>query len=181
MQFKAKDIGEDGVDVDLAITPAWMEANCAGIAGVAGGVEVRPAARGLRFQGRLEPSGDDYLLRGQLAGALTTTCSRCLEPAQLPLQNDVSVLFVEQEPDDADDEEALDAPDVMTFENGVIDLGAELRDEILLAIPTQVLCKEDCAGLCPVCGENRNLTPCDCAEKQRLAQSKFASLGKLKI
>jgi uncharacterized protein len=180
MQFKAKDIGEDGVDVDLAVTPAWMEANCGGVGG-GSGVDFRLAPEGLRFEGRLEPSSEDFLLRGRLAGALVTSCSRCLEPARLPVKNDVSVLFVEKEPADADDEEALDAPDVMTYDNGVIDLGAELRDEILLAIPTQVLCKEDCAGLCPVCGENRNLAACDCAEKQRLAQSRFAALGKLKI
>jgi uncharacterized protein len=180
MQFKAKDIGEDGVDVDLAVTPAWMEANCGGLGG-GSGLDFRLGPEGLRFTGRLEPSGEDFLLRGRLSGALTTSCSRCLEPARLPVGGDVAVLFVDKEPDDAEEEESLEAPDVMTFENGVIDLGAELRDEILLAIPTQVLCKEDCAGLCPVCGENRNLVPCDCAEKQRLAQSKFAALGKLKI
>jgi uncharacterized protein len=177
MLFKAKDIGEDGVDVDLALTPAWIESNVSGV----GGIEVKLAPEGVRLQARLEPSGEDFLLRGQLRGAVTTSCSRCLEPARLPIATDVSVLFVEKEPDDSEDEENLDAPDVMTFEGGVIDLGAEMRDEILLAIPTQVLCKEDCLGLCPVCGENRNVTPCDCAEKQRMAQSKFAALGKLKI
>jgi uncharacterized protein len=177
MEFKAKDIGEDGVDVDLAVTPAWLKTNCPGL-------EAEAAPEGVRFTGRLEPSGDDFLLRGHLGGALTTICSRCLEPARLPLDTEVSVMFVESEPDprnEDQEDEPLEAPDVMTFEGGVIDLGAELRDEILLAVPVQVLCKEDCLGLCPVCGENRNVHPCDCAEKQRLAESKFARLGKLKI
>ena len=174
MEFKAKDIGEEGVDVDLRLTPSWLEGNLPGI-------DVKPAPEGIRFEGRLEPSGDDFLLRGHLGGALITPCSRCLEPATLALDTDVSVMFVEKEPADEDeDDESLEAPDVLTFDNGVIDLGSELRDEILLAIPTQVLCKEDCAGLCPVCGGNRNLEPCDCAEKQRLAESKFASLASLK-
>jgi uncharacterized protein len=181
MQLKAKDIGEDGVDVDLAVTPAWLEQQIPDLG-------VRPSPEGLRFQGRVEPSGDDFLVRGKLSGAVTTPCSRCLEDARLPLDVDVAVLFVAQdEPfragargQDEDDDPALDSPDVMPFQDGIIDLGEELREEILLALPTQVLCREDCKGLCPVCGGNRNQVPCQCEEAQQRAQSKFAVLGRLK-
>jgi uncharacterized protein len=38
-----------------------------------------------------------------------------------------------------------------------------LREQILLALPAKILCKEDCKGLCPECGRNRNTDPCDCA------------------
>jgi uncharacterized protein len=175
MQFKVKDIGDDGLDVDLALTPAWLERECRGS-------EVTLAPTGLRFHGRLERSGIDFLLRGRLAGALTTACARCLETATLPLQVEVSVVFTEKpEPrkDDAEDED-LEAPDVIRFSDGVIDLTPEIREEILLALPVQVLCREDCAGLCPVCGGNRNVNPCTCEETQRRQQSKFAALAKLK-
>jgi uncharacterized protein len=178
MQLKAKDIGEDGVDVDLAVTPAWMEQQVPDAG-------VRPAPEGLRFQGRVEPTGEDFLVRGKLAGAVVTSCGRCLEEAKLALDVDVSVLFVEREESkgaesEEDEEPALDAPDVMTYEDGIIDLGAELREEILLAIPTQVLCREECKGLCPVCGGNRNQVPCQCEEAQKQAQSKFAAVARLK-
>jgi uncharacterized protein len=175
MQLKAKDIGDEGVDVDLAVTPAWLEERCPGL-------EARPAATGLAFRGRVERSGQDFLLRGRLRGGLATACSRCLEDARLEVDVPVTVVFVEREGEAGDDDEAPadDAPDVIPFEDGVIDLGAELREEILLAMPPQVLCREDCAGLCPVCGGNRNAAPCDCEDKQRLAQSRFAVLGKLK-
>ena len=178
MQLKAKDIGEDGVDVDLAVTPAWMEQHVPDAG-------VRPAPEGLRFQGRVEPTGEDFLVRGKLAGAVVTPCGRCLEEAKYPLDVDVSVLFVEHEESkgaesDEDEDPALDAPDVMTYEDGIIDLGAELREEILLAIPTQVLCREECKGLCPVCGGNRNQVPCQCEEAQKQAQSKFAAVARLK-
>jgi len=56
-----------------------------------------------------------------------------------------------------------------------------LRDEILLAIPVQVLCSESCRGLCAVCGGNRNAIPCTCEEERRQSASRFATLGKLKI
>jgi uncharacterized protein len=68
----------------------------------------------------------------------------------------------------------------LTFSGGVIDLTAELRDELLLALPPSPLCREECAGLCPVCGGNRNATPCECAERERIRSGKFAALAKLK-
>ena len=176
MQFKVKDIGEDGLDVDLPITASWLERECPDA-----GVAVGP--KGVRFTGRLERSADDYLLRGRLSGAFVTPCARCLEPAALPLAVDVSVVYVEEfaggAAKDADDEDD-DAPDVIRFTEGLVDLGSELREEILLALPVSVLCREDCAGLCPVCGGNRNTSPCACEERQRQQQSKFAALAKLK-
>jgi uncharacterized protein len=181
MQLKAKDVGEHGVDVDLAVTPAWLEQQIPDLG-------MQPSAEGLRFRGRIEPSGEDFLVRGRLHGVLTTPCSRCLEEARLPLDVETSVLFVARDApsrhgkgqtEDLDDE-ALEAPDVMTFQDGVIDLAEELREEILLAMPTQVLCREDCRGLCPVCGGNRNQIPCQCEEAQKQAQSKFAAVAKLK-
>jgi uncharacterized protein len=178
MKFKVKDIGEDGVDVDLAITPAWLAQECADL-------ELRPDddKGGIAFHGRLEPTGDDYLLRGKLTGGVLLPCARCLETARLPLDEDISVIYVEHESrveEESEAEAALDAPDVLTFEDGTINLSPELRDELMLAVPVSVFCQEDCLGLCPVCGGNRNTTPCDCVEQQRQTQSKFAVLAKLK-
>ena len=179
MKFKVKDIGEDGVDVDLAITPAWLAQQCADL-------DLRPdpeSRKSLGFKGRIECTADDYLLRGKLNGGVLVPCARCLEAARLPLDVDVSVVYVEHDDrgdSGEDDVDSLDAPDVLSFEDGTIDLSPELRDEIMLAVPVSVLCREDCMGLCPVCGGNRNTTPCDCAEKQQQSQSKFAVLAKLK-
>jgi uncharacterized protein len=176
MQFKVKDIGEQGLEVDLPVTATWLATQCPDL-------DAKLVPGGLRFRGRLEPSGEDYLLRGQLEGSLTVACSRCLEPAALQLEVPVSVVYVEKErPNDDDDEEddSLEAPDVLTFENGLVDLGPEIRDEILLAIPVSVLCGPDCAGLCSVCGGNRNLNPCDCSEREGARVSKLAELAKFK-
>jgi uncharacterized protein len=185
MQFKVKDIGEAGVDVDLKLPPAWLAEHCQ-----SADLELTADESGqpLAFKGRIERTGDDYLLRGKLKGDLRVPCARCLEPASLLLDVDASVIYVERDADDADgpdgeavDEDALDAPDVLGFQDGVIDLGPELRDEILLAVPVRVLCDEECLGLCAVCGGNRNTNPCDCAERERQSQGKFAGLSKLKI
>jgi uncharacterized metal-binding protein YceD (DUF177 family) len=172
MLFKIKDIGDDGVDVDLPVTAAWLAAECPDL-------DVRPAAGGLALRGTLEKSGDDFLLRGDLSGALETPCARCLETARITLDVPLAVTFVERGDAGADDED--DDGDVVFFEGGEIDLGEELHDEILLAIPINPLCDDACRGLCPVCGGNRNAKACDCEEKQRQATSKLSALGKIEL
>ncbi len=174
MKYKVKDIGENGVDVDLPLTSAWLAQECAEL-------ELSPG-EGLGFKGQLSSTGEDYLLRGRLRGTVKMPCARCLEPARLLLDSELSVIYVEREgelqEDEADDD--LNAPDVVPFQDGIINIGPELRDELMLAVPVSVLCREDCLGLCAVCGGNRNENPCDCVERQRQSESKFAALAKLK-
>jgi uncharacterized protein len=52
--------------------------------------------------------------------------------------------------------------DLSVFDGAVIDLDSLVREELLLAAPDQVLCQQNCQGLCPNCGVDRNLTACDC-------------------
>jgi uncharacterized protein len=174
MRYRIKDIGDAGLDVQVPLTAAWLETECAG-------VEVEPAPAGVALSGRIDRSGESYLLRGQLRGALITPCSRCLEPATVELDLPIVVSYEEADEDTAeaagDDEDG----DVRSFTGGEIDLGPELRDELLLAMPIGPLCRAECAGICSVCGGNRNATPCDCEQKQRMASSKLSALKDLKI
>ena len=172
MRYKIKDIGEGGIDLSVAVSEAWLTAECPD-------ASLGLSEAGVRLEGRLEPAGEGYLLRGTLRGELTVPCARCLEPAPVPIESEMTVSFVEG--DAAVDEEEEDAEDdTVSFQNGVIDLSLPIRDEILLAVPMTAVCRPDCAGICPVCGRNRNLTPCDC-EKQALATSKLAVLAKIKL
>lgn len=174
MRIKIKDIGEDGLSVELPLTEAWFQAECPDLG-------AKPVAAGVKFRGRLDKSGDDVLLRGRLAGALDTSCSRCLEPAKVPLGLDLFVTFVPRSEGDADDEDDSDDSETVHFDGDEIDLGAELREEILLAMPINPLCREDCRGLCSVCGGNRNQVECDCEARQKLATGKLAALAKIKL
>jgi uncharacterized protein len=114
-----------------------------------------------------------------LRGVLTVSCARCLEPAPVAIDSPMAISFVEK---GEDDEEAPDEAqdDVVKFEHGVLDVGRPIRDEILLAVPMSAICREDCAGICPSCGRNRNLTPCDC-EKRAIDTSKLGALAKIKL
>jgi uncharacterized protein len=172
MRYKIKDIGDEGVAVRVVVTEAWLKAECPEI-------EMRPSPEGVHLTGRIDPTGDEYLLRGNLKGSVVMTCARCLEPATLPLDVPVIVTFAEIEDSDGEEEDA-EAEDILPIEDGVIDVGSEMRDELLMALPMRPLCREDCAGICPTCGVNRNLTPCDCAARG-VGGGKLSALAKVKL
>ena len=84
------------------------------------------------------------LVTGSVSTVLNGSCGRCLEPAELELSADDIELFVEIDHEDT------------------IDITEDIRAELLLNLPANLLCSDDCAGLCPVCGANKNTTDCDC-------------------
>jgi len=106
-------------------------------------------------------SGLHLRLRGELA--LAGPCFRCLEPARMGLVVDTSEFVAEGRPHGAPFDEDLDSAYV---EKQVLDLAAWARDAVAEAMPATVLCREDCAGLCPVCGADRNAVSCDCAVEE---------------
>jgi uncharacterized protein len=92
-------------------------------------------------------TGEGYALRLRFAAALEGPCMRCLGPAAPAYAIDVREI---SQPGEVDE---LDSPYVAMQ---VLDLGAWARDALALALPTQVLCRPDCAGLCAICGEDLN-------------------------
>jgi uncharacterized protein len=170
MRFKTKDIGENGLDLRVPVSQSWLDTECAE-------PSLRVAQAGLVLEGRIEPAGQGYLLRATLRGELSVPCARCLEPASVVVDVPMAVSFVEEVADsEQDPDEAQD--DVVSFQRGVIDLSGPVRDEILLAAPMRAVCRSDCAGICPTCGRNRNVTPCDCRNE---GAGKLAALAKIKL
>jgi uncharacterized protein len=93
-----------------------------------------------------------YALRLRYAVRLDGPCMRCLEDAgRAPTEVDA------REVDQPGGGEELDSPYVSP--DGALDLRGWTRDALALALPAQVVCREDCAGLCSVCGANLNLEP----------------------
>jgi uncharacterized protein len=90
--------------------------------------------------------------------ALAGPCFRCLAGAELPLSLQLREYQARQPEGDEDRTEYL--------QDDRLDLSAWARDAIALALPDQILCRDDCAGLCPVCGKDLNLEPHEHVEER---------------
>lgn len=136
------------------------------------GLDVTLAAP-VRVSGRLQGTGEDrYYWRGTLHTAIQTECRRCLKSLLLPVAADVGALF-SQEPDAADDPDAFPLPG-----NAVaVDVTPAVREELMLAVPRFALCRPDCRGLCPHCGQDLNAGSCGCATQ---TDPRWAALAALK-
>jgi uncharacterized protein len=132
----------------------------------------------------LERRGERVFLQGSLVARVRLVCDRCLEPYEYPLDHefriDLELLGQDEDEAMAGAEHAChDAEmDVMFLPEPLVDLGEILAQQVILALPAKRLCREECQGLCPQCGANRNKDRCDCHESAK--DSPFAMLKKLK-
>jgi DUF177 domain-containing protein len=114
---------------------------------------------------------DRFRLVGSVTTELELACSRCLEPYRMPIDRDFDLRYLPAgaaahgNADEGEDEgdEVEDDDVAMTFyRDEQIDLTELLREQFYLALPMKPLCRDDCQGICPQCGTNRNTAPCDC-------------------
>jgi len=113
---------------------------------------------------KLTRMSQGVLAEGEVTSTLSLVCSRCSEPFSCPIREVFSVHYQRPATEAAEEEVELKAEDLDTdfIEEGRLDVTALLRQNLLLALPVQPLCREDCQGLCPRCGANRNEGPCAC-------------------
>jgi len=95
----------------------------------------------------IERVGNTVLARTQIKTRLSFVCARCLETLEHDSVQDFQFDYL-LEP---------------TTE--FIDLGEDIRQELIVGLPIRVLCKDDCKGICPKCGMNLNKEQCHCSKK----------------
>lgn len=115
-----------------------------------------PEGAPLALDIRLESVTEGVLVTGSVTGPLRGECGRCLEPVAEDFAVDVCELFAY--PDSATDE-TTEQDEVRRLENDLLDLEPVVRDLVVLGLPWTPLCKPDCAGLCPTCGERLDDLP----------------------
>jgi len=107
------------------------------------------------------------LIEGTLETVAIMTCSRCLESAPVKVQGEMRYDFrslAEETPSLKEEEIAPEELDVEWYEGLEINLNDIVHQSLILNLPMQPLCSEQCQGLCPKCGTNLNLGKCQCRD-----------------
>jgi len=115
----------------------------------------------------LKKREDGVAVSGSFSIVVGLSCSRCSDPVVLPLEDAFEIYFTP--PDRALDEDLELTPaelDVGFLEGTKIDLLGLITENVLLSLPLQPLCREDCHGICPRCGANLNEASCNCHKEE---------------
>jgi uncharacterized protein len=136
----------------------------------------------LKAAGKVElavESLGEIRVKGHLAVRMEADCDRCLEPARFPVESDFE-LYYRPVSEGYGEEKAIDEEESQMgfYEGDGLELNDVLREEVLLELPMQRICSEDCKGICPVCGQNRNQVDCACQAKA--ADDRWAALKALR-
>ncbi|MGO9337733.1 MAG: YceD family protein [Terracidiphilus sp.] len=164
MEFKVSELEREPIDFDLELPPGAVdlgeEAEQVGNLATAGRAEVLHEHRGPK------DIVADIRLKGDFAGKFQVPCARCVEPVVIPLRADFDLIFRPAEADSEALERSITAPEteIGYYLKDSLLLEDVLREQVLLSLPVRTLCKPDCKGLCPRCGENRNSIACTCEE-----------------
>ncbi len=170
--------------LDFQATAAWWQERVAADAELASGL-----ADPVRVHVSVHRMGDDLYLDGALEGALDLVCGRCLSRYRQPIRERFRLVLEpagSRVPADPEGAELLassglhlsDELDTGWYRGSEIRLDRFVQEVIALLFPVQPLCREDCRGLCPRCGIDRNTDSCSCEEVR--TSSPFAVLETLR-
>lgn len=173
MYFSVQELEQRKIRFDVSIPPG----------------EIEYLDKKLRQAGPLDAQGSVELLgntlgeirvRGHLKVVMETDCDRCLEPARFPIDSDFDLFYRPSQPGGRPSEEIelrAGEAEIGFYEGGGLHLNDILREYVILSMPMHPVCSEECRGICPVCGQNRNLRACSCQVKP--VDDRWAALKKL--
>jgi uncharacterized protein len=164
-----------GKDIDAPLEPGGLHVE---------GEDSFTLLDGGRIRGHVEKGDDDSVhVRAHVRAGLRIQCARCLEPSELPIDQEVELFLLPQhaEPEEQEEEVELSDRDLVVgyYSGDRLDLGELLREQLLLDLPMKRLCRDDCRGLCPSCGLNRNTGTCECRPQEEEGDPRLATLKTL--
>jgi DUF177 domain-containing protein len=170
-------IPPEGLSLDEALDPAGLhlEADADFSLGPGGHLSCRVEV----------VDGSTVHVRGRLQGPLEAECGRCLERFALPVAQELDLFYLPRtaarQPQEEEEEVELTDREVVVgyYEGERLDLGDVVREQLFLALPLKRLCREDCRGLCPTCGTNRNTSRCGCPEPEESGDPRLEPLRRL--
>jgi DUF177 domain-containing protein len=130
----------------------------------------------LVVDGMAELVGSEIRIQGHLRTRLSGQCDRCLAPIEIPIDRDFDVSYrpVASIARQEEVEVSEDELGVGFFSGDAVALADVVMEQVILAVPMKNLCRDDCRGLCPVCGIDRNKVQCHCPSSRE--ESPFARL-----
>lgn len=164
---------EAGLPLETTVSPAYLHLPQGEDAIVSEPVQV---------QGLLTRMAEQVYFQGRICGVVAVPCSRCLDIVHTDFVAETRVVFLPPTSEFPAEGErgssAVEGLDLYIHDGSVIDLKPLVREQVVLSFPVQPLCKEDCAGLCQVCGKNRNVELCACQTSD--LDPRFAILRQLR-
>lgn len=115
-----------------------------------------PIKNNVKVNGNLFSKADVIYLDINIDFTFNGFCDRCADELTKDFSFDVKKIVVEELQNEKDDE------DYIVVKNRILDLEELVNEEVSLNLPTKILCREDCKGLCGQCGTNLNVSKCDC-------------------
>ena len=118
----------------------------------------------VQVSGSVTNVGKGFLVKARLRCECELECTRCLVPFRTTLEPELEEMYYPERLKGTQPE----GEDVANWFSGdVLDLTEVIRENLQLALPMKRLCREDCKGLCPICGRNLNDGPCGCKQQER--------------
>jgi len=131
-------------------------------------------------KGQIRLSGHDVVVNGHIDTRAQVDCDRCLQPVELPVSADFKLEYITGSDYESSRVAELTEAEmsVAVFDGEAIDVDEIVKEQILLAVPTRMLCREDCKGICPECGMDKNTGECQCVTDD--VDPRWAALKNLK-
>ena len=158
-------IQRKGIDVPFALVDVWGEDHWNG--------DTISYVRPVSLSGTYMLADETVIVRGVARAVIQSPCARCLEPTDTEVEAELEEAFIRDtgEPLEADADQYM-------YSGHVLELDEAVRTALLLEMPSRILCKEDCRGLCDQCGANLNTNECSC-QKDLTHRNPFSALASL--
>jgi uncharacterized protein len=174
--LKLDEIPEEGLDLKWQEERASLLAYLSGLSKIDFDFESP-----LQSEVKIKKAGRSVFITGKVQTTLRLQCVRCLKEFSYPLSSifELTLHPLKEAPSEEEIELGGEEMESSFFKGEEIHLSEVACEQIFLEIPYQPICREDCKGLCPICGKELNLSPCECVKEE--FSSGFSVLKKLKL
>jgi uncharacterized protein len=122
----------------------------------------------VQVKGNVKRTANEVFVDGHVETRAQLECDRCLRPVEVPVNADFALEYITGADYESSSATALSEEEmsVSVFDGESVDVDEIVKEQILLAVPARTLCREDCKGICPECGMDRNAGDCNCAANE---------------